>query len=29
MSDVTQILDADAAGDRKAAADLLPVVYDE
>jgi RNA polymerase sigma factor (TIGR02999 family) len=29
MSDVTQLLDAAAAGDRKAAADLLPVVYDE
>jgi RNA polymerase sigma factor (TIGR02999 family) len=29
MSDVTFLLDAAAAGDRKAAADLLPVVYDE
>jgi RNA polymerase sigma factor (TIGR02999 family) len=29
MSDVTQLLDAAAAGDRKAAADLLPLVYDE
>ena len=29
MSDVTRLLDAAAAGDRKAAADLLPVVYDE
>jgi RNA polymerase sigma factor (TIGR02999 family) len=29
MPDVTQILDAAAAGDRKAAADLLPLVYDE
>ena len=29
MSDVTQLLDAAAAGDHKAAADLLPLVYDE
>jgi RNA polymerase sigma factor (TIGR02999 family) len=29
MSDVTQLLEAAAAGDRRAAADLLPVVYDE
>ena len=29
MSDVTRLLDASAAGDRKAAADLLPLVYDE
>jgi RNA polymerase sigma factor (TIGR02999 family) len=29
MSDVTHLLDAAAAGDRQAAADLLPVVYDE
>src|SRR3974377_1840622 len=29
MADVTQLLDAAAAGDRKAAADLLPLVYDE
>lgn len=29
MSDITQILNAAAAGDRKAAADLLPLVYDE
>src|SRR3954469_18632008 len=29
MSDVTQLLDAAAAGDRQAAADLLPLVYDE
>jgi RNA polymerase sigma factor (TIGR02999 family) len=29
MSDVSQLLDAAAAGDRKAAADLLPLVYDE
>src|SRR6476619_1067307 len=29
MSDVTHLLDAAAAGDRKAAADLLPLVYDE
>jgi len=29
MSHVTQLLDAAAAGDRKAAADLLPLVYDE
>src|SRR5262245_35673682 len=28
MSDVTRLLDA-AAGDRRAAADLLPLVYDE
>jgi RNA polymerase sigma factor (TIGR02999 family) len=29
MSDVTQLLDAAAAGDRKAADDVLPLVYDE
>ena len=29
MSDVTRLLDAVAAGDRKAAAELLPLVYDE
>jgi RNA polymerase sigma factor (TIGR02999 family) len=29
MSDVTRMLDAAAAGDRHAAADLLPLVYDE
>ena len=29
MPDVTQLLDAAAAGNRKAAADLLPLVYDE
>jgi RNA polymerase sigma factor (TIGR02999 family) len=29
MADVTLLLDAAAAGDRKAAADLLPLVYDE
>lgn len=29
MSDVTQLLDAAAAGDRQAAAALLPLVYDE
>lgn len=29
MSDLTQLLDAAAAGDRQAAADLLPLVYDE
>jgi RNA polymerase sigma factor (TIGR02999 family) len=29
MSDLTHLLDAAAAGDRKAAADLLPLVYDE
>src|SRR5262245_19081822 len=29
MPDVTQLLDAAAAGDRKAPAELLPVVYDE
>ena len=29
MSDVTVLLDAAASGDRKAAADLLPLVYDE
>jgi RNA polymerase sigma factor (TIGR02999 family) len=29
MADVTHLLDAVAAGDRKAAADLLPLVYDE
>jgi RNA polymerase sigma factor (TIGR02999 family) len=29
MSDLTRLLDAAAAGDRRAAADLLPLVYDE
>ncbi len=29
MSDVTHLLSAAAAGDRRAAADLLPLVYDE
>src|SRR5437763_10918488 len=29
MADVTHLLDAAAAGDRQAAADLLPLVYDE
>ena len=29
MSDVTRLLDAAAAGDPQAAADLLPLVYDE
>jgi len=29
MSDVTRLIDAAAAGDPKAAADLLPLVYDE
>ena len=29
MADVTLLLDAAAAGDRQAAADLLPLVYDE
>jgi RNA polymerase sigma factor (TIGR02999 family) len=29
MSDVTELLDAAAAGDRQAASDLLPLVYDE
>ena len=29
MSDVTRLLDAAVAGDHKAAADLLPLVYDE
>src|SRR3982750_4141523 len=29
MSDVTRLLDAAQAGDRQAAADLLPLVYDE
>jgi RNA polymerase sigma factor (TIGR02999 family) len=29
MSEVTHLLDAAAAGDRKAAADLLPLVYEE
>src|SRR5580765_2833260 len=29
MGDVTLLLDAAATGDRKAAADLLPLVYDE
>src|SRR3954465_14649975 len=29
MPDVTRLLEAAAAGDREAAADLLPLVYDE
>src|SRR5206468_702408 len=29
MADVSRLLDAAAAGDRRAAADLLPLVYDE
>src|SRR5262245_16464793 len=29
MADVTQLIDAAAAGDRRAAAELLPLVYDE
>jgi RNA polymerase sigma factor (TIGR02999 family) len=29
VTDITRILDAAAAGDRQAAADLLPLVYDE
>src|SRR5262249_46611835 len=29
MPEITQLLDAAAAGDRRAAADLLPLVYDE
>src|SRR5262245_50633847 len=29
MSDVTQMIDAAASGDPKAAADLLPLIYDE
>jgi hypothetical protein len=29
MSDMTRLLDAAAAGDRKAADELLPLVYDE
>src|ERR1700758_1561613 len=29
MSEMTRLLDAAAAGDRRAAADLLPLVYDE
>src|SRR5260370_6772287 len=29
MSDVTRLLDAAAAGDRQAAAELLPLVYDD
>ena len=29
MADVTQLLSAIEAGDRRAAADLLPLVYDE
>jgi DNA-directed RNA polymerase specialized sigma24 family protein len=29
MSQITRLLDAAASGDRKAAADLLPLVYDE
>jgi hypothetical protein len=28
MSDVTRLLDAAAAGERRAAADLLPLVYE-
>src|SRR5262245_52562340 len=29
MADVTRLVDAAAAGDRRAAAELLPLVYDE
>src|SRR6202158_1736164 len=29
MSDVTRLIEAAAAGNRKAAADLLPLIYDE
>src|SRR5580692_2390506 len=29
MSDLTRLLDAAKAGDRQAAADILPLVYDE
>jgi hypothetical protein len=29
MSEVTHLMDAAAAGDRQAAADVLPLVYDE
>jgi RNA polymerase sigma factor (TIGR02999 family) len=29
MADVTQLIEASAAGDRKASAELLPLVYDE
>jgi hypothetical protein len=29
MSDVTRLLDAATTGDRRAAAELLPLVYDE
>jgi RNA polymerase sigma factor (TIGR02999 family) len=29
MSEITRLIDAAAAGDRRAAADLLPLVYDE
>ena len=29
MTEITQLLEAAAAGDRQAAADLLPLVYDE
>ena len=29
MSEITQLLDAAAAGDRQAAAQILPLVYDE
>jgi hypothetical protein len=29
VSDVTRLLEAAGTGDRKAAADLLPLVYDE
>jgi hypothetical protein len=29
MSEVTRLLDAAAAGDRRVAADLLPLLYDE
>jgi hypothetical protein len=29
MSDVTRLIEAAAAGDRNAAADLMPLLYDE
>ena len=29
MSEITHLIDAAAAGDRQAAADLLPLIYDE
>ncbi len=29
MSDLTRLLEAAKAGDRRAAADMLPLVYDE